>query len=214
MNIKQRMSKIMDTNQRDTLYLLLWALADKERLTIIGLMSDGQEHQIRPMAERMKILPLEASEHMKVLHHAGLLRLRMEGPRYFYHLNENRVAELKSYIGMIDTLPTVAEKVASDNDWIEALDYDEDDKKVLREYTYNGRLLDISMKEKKWLVVLRWLVTKFEPDVRYTEKQVNEIIKQVHGDYATIRRDLIDFAFMQRERGGASYWRTSNEKAS
>src|SRR5688500_17438463 len=112
----------MNTSERDTLYLLLWALADKQRIVMIGLMSDGEEHQIRPMAELMKIQPLEASEHMKVLHHTGLLRLRMEGPRYFYRLNENRLAQLKEYIGRIDTLPTASVKVEADYTWLEALD--------------------------------------------------------------------------------------------
>jgi len=203
----------MNTNERESLYLLLWSLADKERLTMIGLMSDGQEHQIRPMAERMQILPLNASEHIQGLHHMGLLHLRMEGPRYFYRLNTDRIAQLKTYIGIIDTLPTVSEKVETDNDWIEALDFNPEDKKILRECTFNGYLLDTQMKEERWLVVLRWLVTKFEPGLRYTEKQVNAILSEVHGDYATMRRDLIDYGFMDRERGGVSYWLVAEEKA-
>lgn len=202
----------MNTNERETLYFMLWALADKERLLMINLMSDGQEHQISPMAERMQILPLTASEHMKALHYAGLLHLRMEGPRYFYRLNATRIAQLKEYIGIIDTLPIAAEKRESNMDWIDSLECDEEDKKILRESTFNGRLLDISMKEKKWLAVLRWLVTKFEPGIRYTEKQVNAILTEVHGDYATMRRDLIDYGFMERERGGASYWCKIDEK--
>jgi hypothetical protein len=150
---------------------------------------------------------------MKVLHHSGLLHLRMEGPRYFYRLNTTRIAQLKEYIGMIDTLPTASEKVVSDNSWIDDLNYDEEDKQILRECTISGRLIDILMKEKKWLVVLRWLATKFEPGIRYTEKQVNAILKEVHGDYATMRRDLIEYGFMERERGGASYWLKANEKS-
>lgn len=200
----------MNSNERETLYVLLWALADKECITLIGLMSDGQEYQIRQMAEMMQILPLTASEHMKTLHHTGLLHLRMEGPRYYYRLNENRIALLKEYIGRIDTFPTKAEKVESDNAWIDELDCSPEDKKILYECTFNGHLLDTHMKQDKWLVVLRWLATKFDPDKRYTEKEVNTILSEVHGDYATMRRDLIDFGFMQRERGGASYWLKKN----
>lgn len=200
----------MNTNERETLYHLLWALADKERITLIGLMSDGQEYQIHQMAEMMQILPLTASEHMKVLHHTGLLHLRMEGPRYYYRLNENRIALLKEYIGRIDTFPTKAEKVESDNAWIDELDCSPEDKQILREFTFNGHLRTIDMKQDRWLAVLRWLATKFDPEARYTEKEVNAILSEVHGDYATIRRDLIDFGFMQRERGGASYWLKKN----
>jgi len=44
-------------------------------------------------------------------------------------------------------------------------------------------------------------------DVKYTEKQVNEILGRFHEDTATLRRELIGFKLMAREGGGGAYWR-------
>jgi hypothetical protein len=40
--------------------------------------------------------------------------------------------------------------------------------------------------------------------VRYTEKQVNEILSRYHADTATIRRELVGVHLMSRAAG--EYW--------
>ena len=52
------------------------------------------------------------------------------------------------------------------------------------------------------------MVRAFEPGVRYTEKQVNEILKDYSDDTATLRRGFIEYKLMQREGGGGEYWLT------
>ncbi|MEI2692206.1 MAG: DUF2087 domain-containing protein [Anaerolineae bacterium] len=61
-------------------------------------------------------------------------------------------------------------------------------------------------RQAKKLVILRWLVERFEPGVSYSEPQVNEMLQQVDPDYAALRRYLVDAGLMQRELG--VYWRT------
>jgi hypothetical protein len=61
-------------------------------------------------------------------------------------------------------------------------------------------------RQGKRLVILRWLVERFEPGVSYPERQVNEILQQVDPDYAMLRRYLVDAGLMQRDQG--IYWRT------
>ena len=41
-----------------------------------------------------------------------------------------------------------------------------------------------------------------------SEKQVNGILTQYNEDYATLRRNLVEYGFMRRERGGGDYWLT------
>jgi hypothetical protein len=89
----------------------------------------------------------------------------------------------------------------------ENLDLDAYDRKVLKDYLVKGRLKSIPRQWKKREVILRYLVEKFQPMRRYTEREVNEIISQTHDDYATLRRELIDGNYMARER--EVYWRTS-----
>jgi hypothetical protein len=79
------------------------------------------------------------------------------------------------------------------------------EEKVLSIYIDGIRLVKIPAARKKRLVVLRWLVRKFEQEVVYTERQVNEIIARHHPDYATLRRELICYQLMERANG--LYWR-------
>jgi hypothetical protein len=66
----------------------------------------------------------------------------------------------------------------------------------------------IPTRYKKLMAVLRWLATKFAPGVKYTEREVNAMLKEIHPDYARLRRELIEAKFLQREGGGGMYWRS------
>ena len=87
----------------------------------------------------------------------------------------------------------------------EHADEPEDVARVLRAFVRDGRLTSIPAVHSKRLVVLDWLVQRFEPGRRYSEEMVNLIIAQVHPDTAALRRYLVDEEFLGRERG--VYWR-------
>jgi DNA-binding transcriptional ArsR family regulator len=189
---------------------LLKTLADEQRLTMVGLMSH-QERTVTEMAELLKLTEPTISHHVSKLHSAGLLNLRMAGNQRFYRVNPLRMIQFQNYVKRIDELPARFDSEEADQAWIDALDWSAEDKKVLRDYTMNGRLTQMPTKEKKWIVVLRWLSTKFEHGIRYSEKQVNATLSLIHEDYATMRRNLVEYGFMRRERGGGDYWLTEDE---
>jgi hypothetical protein len=81
-----------------------------------------------------------------------------------------------------------------------------EEEKVLSTFVQDGRLVRMPARQAKKLVILRWLVERFEPGVSYSEPQVNEMLQQVDPDYAALRRYLVDAGLMQRELG--VYWRT------
>lgn len=62
-------------------------------------------------------------------------------------------------------------------------------------------------KEKQRLVILARIATRFERGRRYTEKEVNEELLRSLADYATLRRYLIEYRFLMRERDCSAYWR-------
>lgn len=83
----------------------------------------------------------------------------------------------------------------------------EEEEKIRRWYFDEaGRLKEFPAKEKKKLVVLRQLAKLFSPDREYTEKEVNRILERVYGDYATVRRELIEYGFLDRKNDGSLYW--------
>jgi hypothetical protein len=78
--------------------------------------------------------------------------------------------------------------------------------KVLRSFVRDGRITSIPMARAKRMVLLDWLVQRFEPGRRYSEERVNLIIAAVHPDTAALRRYLVDEGMLDREAG--EYWRS------
>jgi hypothetical protein len=82
---------------------------------------------------------------------------------------------------------------------------DLEDVEALRPFVQHGVLTTIPRKHAKRQVLLDWLAQSFEPGRHYTEVQVNEVLRVVYPDFATLRRLLIDEGFLDRDAG--SYWR-------
>lgn len=68
------------------------------------------------------------------------------------------------------------------------------------------KLKVFSSKEKKKLVILKKIAESFTHGRTYTEMEVNEHLKEIYTDFATIRRYLIEYKFMARSKDGMSYW--------
>lgn len=86
----------------------------------------------------------------------------------------------------------------------------EDEKqKVLSTYFKqgaDGRLDTFPSKEKRKLIVLQNILKRFESNRIYSEKEINEILKLIYSDFATIRRYLIEYGFMDRSKDCSEYW--------
>jgi DNA-binding transcriptional ArsR family regulator len=189
-------------------YLLeaLKTLADASRLTLLQLLNE-REYSVGELAERIKLSEPTVSHHLARLRASGLVTLRMSGTQHYYSLNVPGLARFKQIITHIEAMPAEPEPAISDNSWIDTLSWSEEDKQVLRDYTENGRITRLPSKQKKTLVILHWLVTMFKPDTLYTELEVNAVLKGVYeADYVSLRRDLVDFGYLRRERGGGKYW--------
>lgn len=85
--------------------------------------------------------------------------------------------------------------------------WSESEQKILSNFLEGNRIVQLPAKQKKRLVILRWLLEHIDPKKRYPESQLNQLIAQFHPDFATIRRELYEFRFMDREQG--IYWRIS-----
>jgi len=68
------------------------------------------------------------------------------------------------------------------------------------------KLKTFSAKEKKKIVILKKIAEQFEMNKRYSEKELNSIIKGIYEDFATIRRYLIEYGFMERTNDCKEYW--------
>lgn len=69
------------------------------------------------------------------------------------------------------------------------------------------KLKVFSKKEKKKIVILRQVAAQFASGRSYTEPEVNAILKEIWADYATMRRYLVEYGYLDRTRDGKAYWK-------
>ncbi len=189
----------------NSLLEMLKALADDSRLTLIRLLHE-QEHTVTDLAGLLNLSEPTVSHHLAKLRENGLVNLRMAGNQRFYRVNETGLERFKRLVKDIEKVKP--EPVHPDHEWIKALGWSAADEKVLRDYTEGKKLTRLPSKRGKTQVILRWLATLFEAGRLYNEAEVNEVIKSVYAeDFVSLRRDLIDMAYLRREMGGGKYWR-------
>jgi hypothetical protein len=85
-------------------------------------------------------------------------------------------------------------------------DTDAETAKVLRSFLRDGRLTGMPAHRGKRRLLLDHVVQVFEPGARYSEKEVNALLRAFSDDYVTMRRYLVDEDLLSRESG--VYWRT------
>ena len=73
-------------------------------------------------------------------------------------------------------------------------------------YFKNDKLIMIPKKEKNKIPVLQIVLEMLkEKSLEFTEKELNEAIKEIYSDYSLIRRYLVDYKFLERDNYGRIY---------
>lgn len=70
------------------------------------------------------------------------------------------------------------------------------------------KLASFPAKEKSKIVILTKICELFESERTYTEAEINKILKEVYDDYVTLRRYLIEYRYLERNKDGSAYWLT------
>lgn len=186
----------MEPEKFNTLLQFFKVLANESRLKILGLLAN-EERSVGELAELLEVKEPTVSHHLSMMKEMGVVEVRAEGNTRIYQLNVKLLEGMNKEMFTQSNLATLVDDTAADA-W---------DEKVLKNFLEDGRIKAIPAQYKKQQVILSWMLAKFEKDVRYSEKEVNEIIKQYHPDSAWFRRSFIDHKLMTREKG--IYWRIS-----
>jgi len=187
----------MSEIQTEALLEFFKALSDPNRLKIVGLLA-RHPHNVEQLAEDLGLSVSTVSHHLQYLTHAGLVEARPQGHYYIYSLRTDVMHDMAQHLLAEENLPRLSEDVEGDAF----------ERKVLASFTdREGRIKSFPSQEKKFLVLLRYVLKAFQPGVRYSEKQVNEILERYNEDTAILRRSLVDFGMMVRQGGGGDYWR-------
>lgn len=184
-----------EQSELQTLLRYLKTLADQTRLRILGLLAN-QQRSVDELAALLDLRPATVSWHLAKLKELELVQMRAEGNTHIYRLNGKGLGRINSLLGSPQRMALWVDDGAGDA-W---------ERKVIGDYLQDGRLKAIPSYRKKLQVILRWLAERFEYGRTYGENEVNELLGRYHEDTAALRRELVGYKLLARERG--VYWRT------
>ncbi len=78
--------------------------------------------------------------------------------------------------------------------------------KTIKSYFIGSKLKIIPSREKKKIIILQEILKNFENGKKYEREEINKILKKIYEDYASLRRYLIEYGFMERTSDGKTYW--------
>jgi len=181
---------------------LLKSLSDPARLRILGRLAEGARSPAA-LAEELALPPEAIARHLDLLREAGLVK---EGAGSFL-LEARTVPQLLREAGPLlaaasgATPGTGAEGAAAD-----------ELRSLQRRFFDGPKLRTMPSQQKMKEAVLREILRRLPAQEEYPEKQLNELLKPIYEDFATLRRELVDFAYM--ERGGGIYrWTAKGREA-
>ncbi len=192
----------MDEVQRNEQLLDFFkALADANRLKIVGLLAKEDELSVEELAALLDLSASTVSHHLSKLADTGLVSARSDS---YYSVYRLETAALESQARQILSREALEAQV-------EDVDLTAYDRKVVENFMgADGRFKALPSQQKKYQAVLRYILQAFEPGRKYPEREVNELITRYHDDTAGIRRGFIEYGMMAREGGGGAYWRTDD----
>ncbi|HVL24371.1 MAG TPA: metalloregulator ArsR/SmtB family transcription factor [Thermomicrobiales bacterium] len=167
---------------------LLKVIADETRLRILGLLGE-REHNGKEIGERLELTPPTISHHMRKLVEAGIVTATPDAQQQIYALNNQLLLDAR------------AKPIAVPAARLVATEGDADRARVLANFFEGPRLKSIPARRKQRVIVLQHLLERFDPARTYSEPEVNDLLRVAHDDVATLRRELVDYGYMERERG-------------
>ncbi|MGG2995478.1 DUF2087 domain-containing protein [Paenibacillus macerans] len=167
-------------NQKQLLWFMYSGLTDKEIAAKLGVSLSTVRHQRFMFREKAK----QAKMYLAVYEQVMAKKPSME----------DAIVPVHDHATMVDDRYVTTEKERDQT------------LKTAFESLSPLKLIKFPAKEKKKIVVLSKIAEQFQPDKRYSETELNHILKEIYEDYAVIRRYLVDYGFMGRTDDGQEYW--------
>ena len=187
---KKDLTAEAEDNGVEALVSLASALFDIDRLRIAAALSNGPANRME-LAEKVGLSHRELIRQLDLLQYFRLARPENPSaghPDHYtrYVLNEDGFRQARQamakYRGQ-KPRPT--------------------DKRELTIETFmpGGKLTAFPLKNEQIVIILDEVVEKFDLEKQYTEKQENVILEEINEDYCSLRRLLIDYRYLSRNKG-------------
>lgn len=176
----------------DTLLLFFKVLGNENRLRMAGLLAQ-RDYTVSDLAGEMGLRESTVSEYLAMFREFGLVTVRPVGTSRVYSFNAATLTEMNKLVHSREQLASISEESPENYEL-----------RVMQSFVKDGRITSFPAALKKQLVLLTWIARQIEPGREYGEKEISAFLKGFNDDYATIRRELVDWHFMTREAG--RYW--------
>jgi len=168
------------------------ALSHADRLRVVGVLA-RKPATAKEISETLGMPFRDVVQHLAMLSHAGVV------------LEQNDAWSLDSA-----SMENMSRRQfeGQRESYVPAPDLRDKPRKVLAAYLNpDGTIRQLPAQDEKLRIILDYVLQAFTPGVIYTEKEVNMIIRRFHLDTASLRREMIDRAMLQRKSDGSQYWR-------
>lgn len=190
-----------DLEQVEPLLRFGRAFADPMRIRILALLAErsmyGQE-----LAEALEVSAPTISHHLVFLKSAGLIEMRRENNYHHYELTPEGLQKIAGML-TVEHLRSIGTTFPAQETFAQPPD-EANRQMILEAYFEEGRLLSIPPTTLSRRIVMEKVAEMFGPESIYSEQEVNEMLKRIYPEAATLRRELIDQKLMVRENG--RYW--------
>lgn len=164
-----------------------WTGLTELQTRLIGLFASG-------VSDQEIATTLNSGSLSTLRNHRFLLREKQKQAKVFL-----AIGELMQELAGQNNLPTTSNVDSAS---------DAETQKILQTYFPQGTAGPLSAfpsREKRRLILLKQIATRFAPERIYSEKEVNVILGEVYSDHVLLRRLLIDYGFLSRRPDGSEY---------
>jgi hypothetical protein len=163
---------------------VLGDLADENRLRVLAAVVLG-ESRVARIAESTSLTEDEVARALGHLLSAGIVLQGESG----LHVDRRVFADAARTVSAPRVKPDLSDATP-------------EQAAVLRNFVAgDGRVASLPARAAKRKVVLEYVAMRFEPKREYREREVDAVLEEVHDDYMTLRRYLVDEGLLERGAG-------------
>jgi hypothetical protein len=189
----------------ETLFEMAKTLASPLRLALLGALAARPKESLtlEELAKISQVSPAQLERDLRQLTDNGFVLVEewqaakpgREPLPVLLRLNPD-------YLKTMPQLITVLHQLNSQLKPAEKTPIQDERAKTLKQFIKDGKLTGWPAQFKRQVFVLEEVAKVFEPEVSYTEREVDTILKNIYEyDHCTLRRYLVDLKFLERAEG-------------
>ncbi|MDB5082794.1 MAG: hypothetical protein JWP00_4718 [Chloroflexi bacterium] len=197
--------------QLENLLELVKTIGSTDQLILLGLLA-AHANEIVLVSDLIPALPHKINSnlprHLRQLEKAGFLEIQeWQAPAPGREPAPTRLHFNPNYSKQAQAMLAALRQVVSLTQAAGPAEVDERAVTISR-FMKDGKITAMPVQLKRQQFILEEVSKIFENGIRYTERQIDAILKEVYEyDYCTLRRYLVDFKFLNRAEG--IYWKNS-----